>query len=941
MTRLPFPARDFQQTVAIEFASRPTLRQVLSENVLPILNGYSKTIQRLRLTDAEPLILLIPGISQKGSATPYPSWTRQPLLETMLDALRQGRTLASLGDGDGDFMVVVAPPHVFTDSKGELQPHGSVSIQPVLEQLQAALDALLESFCQAQIRYWSATGSLGVSRDQWLQQLLKQALLQNLPLQGLDEQQAACVHGLLQGGAQKPPVCLVEVQLTLGEVTVRRLLPNLLLRAERDERQFLLWCSPSSVIAAFDSEASFAVGLQQALSWQHPFDSLTWDCHALEGDVFAQQVAVLLERLLDGVLLARYGQCADVAALERSFAALSDPSGVFIAGYLVEPPASIEVAEAHQQARGVDSFAIQCGLFELALAQAQSAGLTALEQVQDLRTYTQERLRKQMLEDHPIDANYFADELDLTLTRSLGVPGGQGTGTGDGVTQTRQLTLTEFAIGNLASLEGWVLTSISHGNGQLIMDWMTPDYVKGLVERVDIGGHYPGYVKALLDAPATRDERCRRFAREWRCSLLFSALDARLAGSLSENGLQCVVDYCRGLVDARLPGIMLMPLAFARQPGTKAPDRVMGMYVLFAAERETVLLYRPLYPAAALTEFASLEEMMAAIRQQQALQDSILTWLTPEARKVYDHGGFSEPHLGRPIVDSSILPAPVKPAAFAASFWRTNVDEQMYLANRDLLVELADRESTSTTESRWAILQEGAWLVFQTVNLLLRGPVATVAWLVQGVLAVEQDVQALREGDAFARSSAVVDLLLNLAMVLMHARLPGNIAPSVLPVPEGVAFDGLLPSAPVKDAVGPSISRGSVGLPGPLPEREGRVMDFSWRGASGLNVLTPQLRAQLMAMRANVDLHGIEPEASGLYPVAGKHYAAFAGEVFQVLTRDAGVRIISEGGGAGALGGPRRAYLAYRHRSARRDDVAGSKDKGRAGGHRTRDSGPR
>ncbi|MFK3772452.1 dermonecrotic toxin domain-containing protein [Pseudomonas sp. NPDC089406] len=893
MPHLSSPARDFQQAVALEFAARPRLRQVLSDSVLPILNGHSTTIQQLSLPDAEALTLLIPGLSQQGSATFYPRWSRQPLLETLLDALCQGRTLASLGDGAGDFMVVVAPPYVFTDSKGELQPYGAVSIQPVLGQLQVALDALLESFCQAQIRYWSAPGSLGVSRDQWLQQLLKQALLQNLPLQGLDEQQAACVHGLLQGGAQLPPVCLVEVQLTRGDATVRRLLPNLLLRAERDERQFLLWCSPSSVIAAFDSDASFAAGLQQALSWQHQFDSLTWDCHALEGDVFAQQVAVLLERLLDDVLLARYGQCADVAALERSFAALSDPSGVFIAGYLVEPPASIEFPQAHQQARAVDSFAVQCGLFDLALAQAQSAGLSALEQVQDLRTYTRERLRRQMLEDYPIEANYYADDLDLTLTRSLGVPGGEGTGTGDGVTQTRKLTLTEFAIGNLASLEGWVLTSISHGSGQLIMGWMTPDYVKGLVERVDIGGHYPGYVKSLLDAPATRDERCRRFAREWRCSLLFSALGARLDGSLSENGLQCVVDYCRGRVDARLPEIMLMPLAFAREPGTKVRDRVHGMFVLFAAERETVLLYRPLYPAAALTEFANLKALMAAIREQQALQDSILTWLTPEARKVYDHGGFSEPHLGRPIVDTSTLPEPVKPATFAASFWRTDVDEQMYLANRDLLVELADRESTSTAESRWAILKEGAWLVFQAVNLLLRGPVATVAWLVQGVLAVEQDVQALREGDAFERSSAVVDLLLNAAMVLMHARLPGSEPPAVTRVPEGVGFDGLPVLPSVVGAAEPRVTRGSVGLPGPLPEKAGRVMDFSWRGVSGSNVLTPQLRTKLMALRANVDLESVKPDASGLYPVAGKHYVPLAGHVFQVEASDAGVRVVS------------------------------------------------
>ncbi|MCP5687805.1 hypothetical protein NL372_26570, partial [Klebsiella pneumoniae] len=100
------------------------------------------------------------------------------------------------------------------------------------------------------------------------------------------------------------------------------------------------------------------------------------------------------------------------------------------------------------------------------------------------------------------------------------------------------------------------------------------------------------------------------------------------------------------------------------------------------------------------------------------------------------------------------------------------MDVRLYKANRNLLVELADRESVSNAESRWAVLVQGAWLLFDVVTLLLRGPVAVVAWLVQAISGLHDDLVALRDGSAFERSAAVVDLLLNACMALMHLRLP-------------------------------------------------------------------------------------------------------------------------------------------------------------------------
>ncbi|MGE1166931.1 hypothetical protein ACQJ0Y_27780, partial [Peribacillus simplex] len=88
------------------------------------------------------------------------------------------------------------------------------------------------------------------------------------------------------------------------------------------------------------------------------------------------------------------------------------------------------------------------------------------------------------------DANYFADDLLLTLSVARGVPGGAGAGVGGGLVETRKVSLTQLAVGNLSSLAGATVTAIEHRDDQLIMDWMNVEYVKALIQRVDIGAHY-------------------------------------------------------------------------------------------------------------------------------------------------------------------------------------------------------------------------------------------------------------------------------------------------------------------------------------------------------------------------------------------------------------------------------------------------------------------
>lgn len=453
------------------------------------------------------------------------------------------------------------------------------------------------------------------------------------------------------------------------------------------------------------------------------------------------------------------------------------------------------------------------------------------------------------------------------------------------------------------SLEETLLrTAISHREDQLIMDWLTVDYPKQLVWRLDIGATYPAYVVTHLDDAQRQPERVKRFAGEWRSALLHSALQAKLRGQLSEIGLQAISDYCGGRVDAMQPASTLMPFALRRAPDSEQYDQVHGMYVLVNQTPGTVVLYRPLYGSRAVLEFTSTDALMDEVRNNVELQASILDWLTPEARPVYDHGGFSEPQLGHSIIDTSILPGRVAPAQFWAKPWLNDVDLQLYRANRDLLVDLAERSSVANAESQWAILTQGAWLLFDVASMLVSGPAGAVAWMVQALNAAAADEKAIREGTAFERSAAVVDIVLNLVMALGHVFKPKTAAKPV-ELPDALGPLTLAPGSTLPVLAEADVPRpGKVYLPGPVTKPQA-IMDFSFSGGEGFNVLPAEMRSVVLGFRVHIDLEQHSPasngEAAGLYTVSGQRYAKMLMGTFAVSVNADGVRIVDAQGRPG------------------------------------------
>jgi len=887
---------DCLAAVARHFAARPTLRAVASRRLLQLLLEhlpYLRTVQP-PLTCAAPLMLDSPAPGMSW-------WTTQPLLDALLKAMAQGKPMAIEPLEQRDYKLGLSGPYRFPGSDSVLDTRALAGLSEPLSDLITRLPGY---FAEAQVAFWRSVGGSGVSRDRWLQLLLKRALLCNLPLQALDAAQKACVRGLLLG-EPTPSVFAVQVHLSIAGQVFDLMQDSLLVTGEWDERQVVLWCSPSSLVRAFESLEAFASALRDELAQTCRFDGMTWDRYQLEGDVFAQQSALVLDGMLERIGRIRYSQLEGVAGLEQLFAELSDPSQCFYSGYFIEPDVLPVVPPGMAAAKLEDNFACQQALLHLALEQLAAEGKGALDGILDLETYTRQQLDEHLRRAYPGAHAPGAEQIVLELAVAAGQPGGAAVGAGGGepLVALGRKTLTAFAIGNLAGLGSAVIIGISRADGAALPQGLDVEAAKGLVSRVDIGASYPRYVAQLLDDRATRPLRVRRFAVEWRNALLFSGLHARLAGKLSDAGLQCLTHYCQGLVDGMPAGPSLFPLALKRRPDTTVDDPVPGMYVLLSAEPAVVMLYRPLYRHETLREFSSLRAMMDAICQEPALRQSLLEWMTPQARAIYANGGFAEPHIVSMGIDPYQPLERPAPARLAINLWRTDVNERLYVANRDLLLALADLQSTSNAESRWALLSQGAWLLFNTVTLFLSGPIASVAWLVQGVKGLEGDLQAIAEGPVFDRSAAAVDVMLNLGMLLAHLHLPGEAAVAPRRLPSAEALEGPPRRSVAWQPAGVALRQGKVGLEGSLGGVIGRQLDFTWRGNHGINWLTPGQRTRLQALRSVTPLNGLAPLASGegegTYRVGTQHYVAMAGDVYAVSLLEDGVRVVGTDGSLG------------------------------------------
>lgn len=382
---LPLAYLSFKQQVAQQFANRPSLREVVASA------GYDALVARYPWTrENHPELRSIAGFSILHSLDEELPAQPSNLVDTLLEHFLSGQPMA-LEPTD---QLSLNPPTVFRPQ--HVAPAIDIRMADLNTDYDDVLATLCETFQQAQISYWNGRdGDSDVTRLQWMQQVLKAALLATLEHQGLDSDQKALLYTLLARSHTTVDVQALQVSLGNPGNVAHEVLPDLLITGKKDARDLVLWCSPSGTVRGFNGLSAFAAALRDELSEHHAFDTMTWACVALTEDPFAYQARQLLNGLLQKIDRVQLGTIEQVVDLERVFSKLSDPSSIFPASFRIERSApSITLPDWLEKATATDRFQYHMALLELTAGHMLARGETSLDGIEDLQHYTARRLRE-------------------------------------------------------------------------------------------------------------------------------------------------------------------------------------------------------------------------------------------------------------------------------------------------------------------------------------------------------------------------------------------------------------------------------------------------------------------------------------------------------------------------------------------------------------------
>ena len=873
------------------FATRPTLYSV-------VLNAL-----RDRIQEHYPSLKL--DMLTVKLASPHASggYTFRPLMSVAIDHVLNPQLLDLHSKRELPYFLTQHPPSIL---KPETLP--LIDMQVIARIIDEVRVSLGLYFQRDLADYWSEIDSHGTSRWQWLAEFLNGQMTATAAVQStLSETQLDMLTVVSTWPAvlerlphSSPPTYtyFIENTFTTAGKEVRLLTPDLLIVREK---QVLLY-SVAGAIQMFDSIDDFCQAWGIRMQRQFQFDSMTWRRNEPDGDVFEQQAGLILNQQLEGLATLSY-QAQDEKTLEQRLEKLTDPA-VFFTKIPMSPASllqkvSNQLPDWLKQATPTDRFAYHRHLQDMARVLRQNQGRSFNEGIENIHDFSRDALRKQMQADH---GDFDPDAVVLDFAVSAGYPGGFG------ITEHVYMSLTELALKNLAGKPKGTLTLTSK-NALPLPNWLNENYLlgsKGLIQRVDIGTTYPQKIKdVLLSDTADARRREALFTRELKVHLPMQALEYKIR---QLNGVTVVgYRYVKALMsesplDRVVDGqeIVLRPLALCRKTGA-APDEVNNVFIIEPRDASLGphLLYQPLY-AQALHEYPTRLALLEAIANPGALQDNVLTWLSDEARPIYDHGGFKEPHIIRFLPGDEFVtretPAPATLAVDegAGEWLQSQVNGQLlnhlFGSTARALVDLADRESVSNSESRWAVVMEGAWLLFNTLLLpLVQGPAMLAGWFLVLVSSLEQDLAGLDSTDPTTRELALIDLLLNTAMVLLHAATPSP--RTQRPLSELTVEDNAIhldswrrPAGVPPAQTAPLVRNGTVALRGEPPATGHTALDFSH------SIASPQASAKLL--KALHDVHVPWPESlplpessgrlKGLYRIGDAWHASVGGLLFQV-----------------------------------------------------------
>ncbi|WP_226477557.1 DUF6543 domain-containing protein [Pseudomonas sp. MWU16-30323] len=535
--------------------------------------------------------------------------------------------------------------------------------------------------------------------------------------------------------------------------------PNLLIhRSVTGPREILLVVEPSGNITPYDSwDDALQAGRLGRVLTGNPFDT---------------QASIIID-----------GEWVDTLSVNRSAAQAPDQTQA-----AAQPPAWVNQANDSQRV------VLHHLMLELAGFVQRNKGQSYDYAIDDLRTFAQKQFDAQLPSPRSYNTSQIEVEFKPTSGWLLAGSGGGDISAGLGTVDRVRMSLTDMLLRNLSGLPDGQIDVYYKPDGKPGNARITAleggGVLKKMIQDADIGKQYPERLKQeLLGDPTKKAQRLSLFAQQVPIELKLQALKLATTGAsgFDTTGFRYVeqlLDPTPGTKTVDGKEIVIRPLAFTREPG-KAPDVVNNMYLIEPKDSTTGphILYRPLNTTMQLMQFPTRQALMEAIQKPNQLQKDILAWLPDDAtRAIYNNGGFKAPHIRRFTVGDDFAPisTPAPPVLATEGHAATQLQQalesgqlmnRLYEDNANGLASLADQQSVSNAESRWASAKRGGLLVLNSVLPVLRGPLASIGIAMQA-LGIGQDINTLASKDGRNKEAALADLLLNLATLFLHFRAP-------------------------------------------------------------------------------------------------------------------------------------------------------------------------
>lgn len=499
--------------------------------------------------------------------------------------------------------------------------------------------------------------------------------------------------------------------------------------------------------------------------------------------------------------------------------------------------------------------------------------------IEDIRSFAQHRFDS-LPESQKLTA-HAAENLEVVFKVPYGT-------LASGFVDRQTMSLTDMLLNNLSGLpngqiEVFFKTGLKDENGVDIKVRVPAlekeGVLKKLVDDLDIGKTYPALLKKqLLDDPTEKAQRQSLFVQQVPLELQFKALELSIKGESGFNtaGFRYIQEIFKpGPGPRSVDGkeIVIRPLAFDNKANGK-PDVVEGAYLIEPKDSTTGphILYRPLISDAPLLQFPTHQALLQAIQNKGKLQNDTLAWLPDEnTRKLYSGDGFKHPNVvifGFNL--GSVSLNKTNPLAIDTRLQRTLQDgklmEHLYEANARNLITLAEHQSTTDAQSRWASLKEGGFLLLNSVLPVLRGPGAILGLMMQAE-GIINDLGILLDDDAQKKEAALTDLLVNLATLFIHFKARSLSEPSTVTSTRRATGASVMVDEEVPPT--PPVQRFRMG--GPLE----RIIPVD--GEIQTNVDTYNRKGQEVK-RLNIIGHAARPEGEQTAVIAGENAKVYTAE---------------------------------------------------------------